>query len=474
MNKEFPAIFPVTCHTKHVGPGSTFVALQGEKMHGQIFIEEAIAHGATKIIIDQTYSASKIPNITYQLVDDAHQALAHYSAEALDFPAQKLSIIGVTGTKGKTTTASLLFHFLESAGIKTGLISSAENRLSTFFHQKSQLTTPTADYIQMFFSMAVNQGITHIIIETSSHALFYDKLYGVPLDMILFTNFKQDHLDFHKTMDRYFLTKLKIFSLLKQGGTVCLNNDDESIEKILNYLITARPDALIKTIGKTETASLKYKIIQNTFKKTCLRINKTLFSSQLLSGYFNAENIALAIAAVQTFHINNKSIKKALTHFKGVAGRGETIKLADEKKIIIDFAHNPSSMEAILSSLAQETEQLIVIFGCGGNKDTLKRPLMGALAAQYGSHIIITNDNPRNEDPLQIIHDILQGISNEKQKLCIIEPDRKKAIMLGLTLLKKNGIIALLGRGDEAEQIIGSTRIPFHDLSIALELSQLT
>ncbi len=474
MNEEFPTIFPVTCHTNHVGPGSTFVALQGEKMHGKLFVDDAIARGATRIIIEQTYSIPQRSGIEYILVKNAHQALAYYSAAALHFPAKKLSIIAVTGTKGKTTTASLLFHFLENAGLKTGLISSVENKLSTLFYQKSHLTTPTADYIQMFFSIAANKGITHCIIETSSHALFYDKLYGVPLKMVLFTNFKQDHLDFHKTMDRYFLTKLKIFSLLKSNGIACLNNEDISTNNIIKHLTAIRPDVKIKTIGTTRKASVTYKIIQSDFKKTCLRIKKTFFSSRILAGYFNAQNIALAIAAAQTLQINNTLLKQALKNFKGIAGRGEKIELADQKKIIIDFSHNPSSMEAILSSLAQETEQLIIIFGCGGNRDTSKRPLMGALAAQYGSHIIITNDNPRNEDPLNIIHDILQGIPSEKQKLCIIEPDRKKAILQGLALLKKNGIIALLGRGDESEQIIGSMRIPFHDTSIVLELSQLT
>ena len=474
MNFKFSSIFPVTCHTKHVGPGSTFVAIPGQNQHGQEFIPEALAKGAITIVVDSTFTAKKNPNVTYLHVDDAHRALSKLAAEALGYPSEKLYIIGVTGTKGKTSTGSLIFHLLQTVGIKAALISSVENKIGDIFCEKSSLTTPTADYIQMFCSQAVKEGTTHLIIETSSHALFYKKLADISLDLALFTNFNQDHLDFHKTMNHYFETKLKIFSLLKPTGKALINNNDSSTTIIRQHLQKKYPHIKLKTIGTDKKSDKQYRVIKTTLQKTSLKMSKSVFSSQYLNGYFNAQNIALAIAAAHQMQISNQQIKMGIKTFPGVEGRVEKIKIQNDKHVIIDFAHNPSSMESILSSLAQQTNQLIVLFGCGGNRDALKRSLMGSIAAQYGTIVIVTNDNPRHESPDKIIQEIVTGIDKKKLANIILEPDRRTAIQKGLMLLEPDGILAILGRGHETDQLMGSKKIPFHDATVVAELSHLT
>jgi UDP-N-acetylmuramoyl-L-alanyl-D-glutamate--2,6-diaminopimelate ligase len=473
MKTTFPSHFPVTCHTKHVGHGSTFFALQGVQCHGETFINQAIEKGATKIVIDKPLAIQIPPHIIVEQVENGHQELALQSARALDFPANKLTIIGITGTKGKTSTAFLLFHLLQNAGIKTALLSTVENRIGTEFVQKSSMTTPTADFLQIFCAEAVKRGATHVIIEISAHALSYEKITAIPLSIVLFSNFGQDHLDFYQTMENYFLAKLKIFSHLIPKGRAIINGDDSKAIEIINAINHTHSDVTIDTVGQKSSNNSRFSILHSTFEKSIISFDKNEYSIPHFFGSHNCQNLAMACKAALFCNITPKQIKASLSTFSGIPGRLEAIALNNNKIAFVDYAHNPSSMESVLQTLAPHTTQLIVIFGCGGDKDRLKRPIMGEIASRLGQIIIITNDNPRTEDSIAIIEEIKAGIDQKNLSKVFVIEDRKEAICKGLLLLEPGGFLAILGKGHEAEQIIGKTSYPFDDRIIVQEASYL-
>lgn len=435
--------FPVTCHTRHVGPGSTFVAIDGFVSSGVSFIEQAIARGAKKIVVSnksregaafgkQAKSLSALyPGVEFCFVSDCRKALAELSARELGYPASKLKIIGITGTKGKTTTAFLVEHLLSKLGFKTALLGSIYNKLGKDVIA-SERTTPESDYLHKFFCDCVEKQVTHVVMEVSSHSIALDRIHGLSFDVVGFTNLAAEHLDFHKTIDEYFATKCRLFSQVKPGGAIVINCDDPWGKKCYELLRERR----VQIVPVTKSSFV--------------------LESDALFGEFNAYNLAMAhaickqVCMIAGKNVTTEQFLKSLEGFAGVPGRLQLHTLANGARAFVDYAHNPSSMRAVLQALRPLTKHLIVLFGCGGDRDKTKRPVMANLAATYGDFVIITDDNPRNEDPEKIIESIYAGIPKEKQKITLCIKDRAQAIAKAVALSNSDSVIALLGKGHES------------------------
>ena len=440
-----PNIFPVTCHTDHVGPGSTFVAIKGFAQDGTQYIPVALEKGATTIVMepesnplsDTIQKLCTEHNATLIYVPNARQALAERASSALNHPWQKLKIIGITGTKGKTTTSYLVEHILRKAGYKTALLGTIAHKILDHT-QSCKGTTPESDYLQMFFAECIKQKIDYVIMEVSSHALSLDRVHGILFDAIGFTNLYPDHMDFHTNMDDYFAAKAQIFGMLKPGGTIVINGDDQWEQKAV-AIAQQQKQAHVVTFG-----------------------NDAL-PCPALFGTFNQYNIRMATLLCLSQGVDIATITQSLATFPGVKGRLELHILRNGARAFVDYAHNAASVEAVLKTLRPHTNNLIVLFGCGGNRDKGRRPGMGQVAAKLGDLVILTSDNPRMENPDDIIKDILAGIAPEHVHKVITEPDRRKAITLAAALAGKDSIIALLGKGHENYFLVQGQTLHFDD-----------
>lgn len=467
----FDKIYPVTCHTDHVGPNSTFVVIKGFKEDGLQYIQTAIEKGATKIVLDKsTQLTQKSPGVEYIFVEDTRVALAELCAQALGNPAEKLKFIGITGTSGKTTTTYLIDYILRESGYKTALLGSVKNRILDQ-EEEITLTTQNSDYIQMFLAECVKKGVQVVTMEVSSHGLALNRIHGINFDVAGFTNLSPEHMDFHPTMDHYFETKTKIFDYLKKDGLAVINTDSEWGLKAANILRDNNDNQNFKTItfGQTTPHSNlefeKFELLQNSLHE--LKINFTkcnqIIQTKKLLGEFNGYNIAMAFLACKHFNIAPDKITLAIQKFVGVPGRMQCHTLKNGAQAFVDFAHKPDAFEKVLKNLRPHTSNLIVIFGCGGNRDKTKRPVMGSSAAKYADQIIVTDDNPRDENRQTIADEIMSGIPKEKksQTFCIL--DRKAAIEKAANLATPNSIIALLGKGHENYYLIQGKKYHFDD-----------
>jgi UDP-N-acetylmuramoyl-L-alanyl-D-glutamate--2,6-diaminopimelate ligase len=474
MILQLPSFFPVTCHTDYVGSGSTFVAINGFKEDGTHYISQAIVQGATCIVVQKDVKLSttninliKKTGVIVKYVEDARLALATLSAQAAHFPAKKLKIIGITGTKGKTTTTFLLAHILRFAGYKTALLSTVANIIDT--HEfVSPLTTPQPDYLHQFFKQAVEVNTEYVVMEVAAQAVTMHRIADIQFDGIIFTNFSQEHLEFYKTLDDYFQAKCLLFKYAKSQAPLIVNADDNYCQKLQQQF------EKITWLSMKKGGAIHGSFLADPFQQIDLQVNwqtiNYIFFCPQLIGKFNGYNMLSAIGMALEIGISPTAISAALKTFAGVPGRMERYALSNGATAIIDYAHNPASYQEILSLLRQLTSQLIVIFGAGGNRDATKRPLMGKIAAKFADKVILTTDNPRTEDPYQIVRDIMEGISKTLQHKIICELDREKAIKKGYSYSRKNSIIVLLGKGNEEYQLIGNKKIYFSEKIILQEL----
>ncbi len=463
--------FPVTSHTDHVGEGSTFVAISGLQIDGVLFIEKALAKGAKTIVVDQDLDdvlVQKIIDAGAQFIKvfDARQALAELSFKALENPERQLKIIGVTGTKGKTTTTFLIEHILRTSGYKTALVGGVKNKILDQ-EEASVLTTPSSDYLAMFFSECVKQGVQCVIMEVSSHAISQYRVDGIDFDLIAFTNLGTDHLDYHKTQEDYFEIKAHLFSHIKPGGAIVINGDDAWASKMLDRAREMGTQHKLCVIGQKPRKAITdlFSIKNNSVVGLDLIVNSNFeFSSPTLFGEFNAYNLIMATVATRELGVSIDIIKTAIITFSGVPGRLNHYTLKNGAQAFVDFAHNPSSMESVLKALRAISKHLIVVFGCGGNRDKIKRPVMGALAVKYADQVIVTDDNPRFEDRQAIINDILAGIDQKDMAKVICEPDRRTAIGIAAWQSGPEVVIALLGKGHETYYLINGEKNHFDDM----------
>lgn len=452
-NSILPSIYPVACHTDNVGPGTTFVAIQGMKQNGVDHIPVALAKGASRVVValdavvpEEMMQQIRVRGIDLARVESTRSALAELSAQALGHPAQKLKIIAITGTKGKTTTTFLLAHLLRSLGKKTAMLSTVHNRIGDEI-LTTKLTTQQPDYLHVFFDVCVNQGIEYVVMETAAQAFTLHRVAGIRFDAAIFTNFSKEHGEFYTTEEEYFAAKLQIVEHLKPGAPLFLNADDERLREL----------------GVRCLSGVCW------FSPTLL--DTSSYFCPALIGAFNQYNVAAATSCVEVVTLSTRiDIQHALHSFSGVPGRLEKYDLPNGALGIIDYAHNPSSFEAVLGELRTLTPHLIAVFGCGGERDVTKRPLMGAIASAVADLVVVTADNPRSEQLSVINAQILSGIALEHKNRVVVEESRERAIRLAYERSQSGSIIVLLGKGPDEYQIVQGMTYPFSEKRILKSL----
>ena len=460
----------IESNSKRITPNSLCVAIKGFDFDGHKFVEEAINNGATSVMLDMNADLKgiKIPeHVTIIIADDTRKALAIVAANFYDNPSRKLKVIGVTGTKGKTTTTYMLKALLEKLGYKVGLIGTIENYAGEDSLGKSIRTTPESLELQRLLYKMVSEKVDIVVMEVSSQSLKLNRVYGMDFDIGVFTNFYKDHISLkeHSDMDDYFNSKLKLFDMCKKAF---INMDDFKVAKvktlaknceIKTYAINNEANILAKDITITNV-SVDFKIKLNG-RNERIKIN--------IPGRFSVYNALAAISVALEFKATNEKIKEALENIS-VPGRSELVPNKKDLAIMIDYAHTPESLENILQAVRTYTRgRVICVFGCGGDRDKTKRPLMGEVAGRVANFSIITSDNPRTENPADIIAEIEAGISKTKGKYVVIE-DRREAIKEALRMMNKIDIVVLAGKGHEPYQEINGEKLPFDERVIVKEI----
>lgn len=440
--------------SRKVQKGDTFVAIKGATVDGHDYIESAIKNGATKIICEHgNYDVDTL------IVSDTKEYLQNYIVSNFKEEVNKLDIIGITGTNGKTTTSYLTYQMLNKLGVKTAYIGTIGFYIDDDIKELPN-TTPEILEVYSMLIEALEKGCKVVVMEVSSHALALKRVEGLNFKIEAFTNLTEDHLDYHKTMENYLNAKLKILEQLKNDGTIIVNNDDEygKYFKQKNF----------QTIGFNES---NYQILNYESNTDGTNINfqynDNVYSVKTnLRGRFNVYNYmtTLAIVNIYKFELDEIiSITKDIYHPKG---RCEQVTIRDAAAII-DYAHTPDAVEKIINSFLENKKgRIITIVGCGGDRDPMKRPIMGKIATEKSDYVIFTNDNPRTEDPNAIMNDIIAGVSKNNYEVIL---DRKSAINKGLSLLKTNDTLLILGKGHEDYQIIGHEKHHLDDKEIVLE-----
>ena len=461
-----------------------FVAVPGLKYDGHDYIPEAVAGGAKFIVHERDYTPPT--GVTAVKVPDCRRALGALGKNYFRNPSSDLCLIGVTGTNGKTTTTFLLESILEAAGFRAGVLGTVNYR----FNGKvlpAPNTTPESFEMQKILRTMADEGITHVIAEVSSHALDLRRVDDCAFDMGIFTNLSQDHLDYHSTMETYFQAKKRFFSEVLPGSPkrprfMIVNGDDPWGQRLQKE---AGNDLFSRTYGIENRSDMTADPITLSLKgiKTELHTDQTSFAVlSPLIGKFNLYNIMAAAMAAVSLNIPEKIIRKGITKLRKVPGRLEKISKSNEPTVFVDYAHTDDALRRVLQNLSAFRERkIITVFGCGGDRDRGKRPLMGRAAVTLSDIAIVTSDNPRTENPLAIISEIEEGIrdlavkkflpeelkGNINEKGYTVIPDRKKAIVEAVALADSSDIVLIAGKGHENYQIIGTTRIPFDDRKLA-------
>ena len=439
--------------SRQVKPGDVFVAISGFAVDGHRFIPMAVEKGAAVVFCERTPEAA----VNYVRFADTRKALALASANWFGHPAEQMTMIGITGTNGKTTSTYLLKHILEKElGAKVGLVGTIQNMIGEEIIE-TERTTPESYELQALFRQMLDAGCTHVIMEVSSHALVLDRVGGVRFHTGLFTNLTQDHLDFHKTMEEYRKAKSMLFSVCDHG---VINMDDEAAEKMLQE---AKCPVLTYSAGG-HTADLTAADAVLEADRVCfqaLYAGNSLNMELGIPGKFSVYNALGVIGMALTLGLSMEQIASSLATAKGVKGRAEVVPTpGKDYTILIDYSHTPDSLENILKTAREFCKgRLIALFGCGGDRDPIKRPIMGRIGAEYADLAVVTSDNPRTEDPMKIIDQIVVGVQETGKPYMVIE-NRRQAIRWAMDNACAGDVIILAGKGHETYQEIGHEK--FH------------
>ena len=460
----------IESNSKNVKEGYMFVAIKGFSVDGHQYINSAIENGATVIVIEEGCNTKlfSIPeNITIIMAKDTREALAICSSNFYGNPSKKFKLIGVTGTKGKTTTTFMIKEILEKAGKKVGLIGTIATYINGKKIKDSDRTTPESLELQQLFSKMADEGVEVVVMEVSSQSLKLHRVDGCQFDLVLFTNFSEDHISEkeHPDMEDYFNSKLKLFKMCENG---IVNIDDLHGNKIPNLF----PESNITTYGIDNPANVLAKDITITNSLVDFKVKLTDRNERVktdIPGRFSVYNSLAAICVAQKFGIEPEIIKEALETVK-VPGRSELVDNKRELTIMIDYAHSPESLQNILQAVKSYTRgRVISVFGCGGDRDTTKRAIMGEISGKIADFTIITSDNPRTEDPEKIVKQIEQGMKKTNGKYKVIV-DRTEAIKQAIIMANKKDIIILAGKGHEPYQEINGEKYPFDERIIVREI----
>ena len=447
-------------------PGELFVAIRGQRSDGNAFVEAALRKGAAAVASEQPPQ----PGAPWLQVPDAREALAVFSAAVLGYPSKQLTLVGVTGTNGKTTTAFLIDAALRAAGHRVGLVGTVQYRIGDRLAEAAR-TTPEASELQGYFSEMRSAGCSHAVLEVSSHSLELKRVHGCAFTAAVFTNLTRDHLDFHGDMDRYFAAKRRLFeALLSEDGHAVLNADDGRLAAL-----RAATRGAVLTYGlRSVDADLRAEAVE-------LGIDGTRFQAvtpqgrfdvrTALLGRFNVENVLAALGTAHALGIDPHTALAGIAGLKGVPGRMERIDAGQDFAVIVDYAHTDDALRNLLETVrGLQPRRVLTVFGCGGDRDRTKRPLMGAVAGRLSDVVVVTSDNPRSEPPEAIIDEILRGMNGGRGAERHVIPDRRDAIARALELARPGDAVVLAGKGHETYQELRDRTVPFDDRQVARDL----
>ena len=462
------SIEKVCFDSRKVEADTLFIAIRGTVVDGHHFIAEVIAKGATAIVCEEM-PAERFQSVTYVQVKDSSLALAIIAANFYDHPSEKLKLIGVTGTNGKTTVVTLLHALFRQLGYKVGLLSTVVNRINDL-EIPSTHTTPDPLQLNALLAKMVDSECTYCFMEVSSHAVVQHRISGLQFDGGVFTNITRDHLDYHKTFEEYIKAKQGFFDKLSSNAFALVNTDDRN-----GKIMVQNSKAMVKTFSLMGVADFKAKILESSFAGLMLNIEGNDLLCRL-SGKFNAYNLLSVYGVAMLMGEEKLAVLTAISTLQSPEGRFQRVESANGVIGIIDYAHTPDALQNVLSTIQDirlGNEQIITVVGCGGDRDKGKRPQMAAIACDQSDRVILTSDNPRNEDPDQIIAEMKVGIPIHQQKKVLSVSDRREAVRTACALAKKGDIILLAGKGHEKYQEIKGVKHPFDDLQVLEESFEL-
>ncbi len=447
--------------------GALFVAVKGTQTDGHTYINEAIEMGASAIICEDMPKELNNELCYIQVVDSA-MALSHAAAAFYNFPSHELKLIGVTGTNGKTSIATLLYELTTELGFASGLLSTIANKINGK-EIPSTHTTPDAVAINVLLSEMVKQNCEYAFMEVSSHAIDQKRIAGLEFTGAIFTNLTHDHLDYHKTFANYRDVKKKFFDNLSKRAFALVNADDKNARFMLQNTKAQKYSYALQNI-----ADFNAKVLEYDLRGTYMIIDQREAWMQFV-GKFNASNLLAVYATSVLLGHEKDEILRVMSALRPVEGRFDTLLCCGNKNVVIDYAHTPDALENVLKTIAgvrEKSAEIFTVFGAGGNRDKSKRPEMAEAVARYSNKIIITSDNPRNENPEEIINDIYIGVPLAKRNAVLKISDRKQAIRTALMMAKEGDVILIAGKGHEKYQEINGQKFPFDDKKVVLEYNE--
>ncbi|WP_298535997.1 UDP-N-acetylmuramoyl-L-alanyl-D-glutamate--2,6-diaminopimelate ligase [uncultured Algibacter sp.] len=451
--------------SRKIAQGDLFVAIRGLVSDGHDFIDKAIEKGA-KSIVCESLPDNLVDDVTYVEVDNSSKALAIIASNFYDNPSENLRLVGVTGTNGKTTIASLLYQLFKKAGYKVGLLSTVQILIDNKVY-KATHTTPDSLTINKYLSEMNEEGVEFCFMEVSSHGIHQFRTEGLCFEGGIFTNLSHDHLDYHKTFAEYRDVKKKFFDELPKSAFALSNVDDKN-----GLVMLQNTKAKKYTYALKQYADYKSQILENQFGGLLLKVDDSEVWTRLI-GNFNAYNVLAIYATAELLGLEKVEILRLISDLDSVSGRFQYV-VSDEKiTAIVDYAHTPDALKNVLetiNSIRTKNEELITVVGCGGDRDKTKRPKMGHIASALSTKVIFTNDNPRSEKPEDILKEVEAGVEPQNFKKTLTIEDRKQAIKAACQMAQPNDIILIAGKGHETYQEINGERFDFDDLKIVQEL----
>ncbi|MFD1314442.1 UDP-N-acetylmuramoyl-L-alanyl-D-glutamate--2,6-diaminopimelate ligase [Namhaeicola litoreus] len=458
-------IIQVSFDSRDIVKGALYVAQKGLLFDGHTFIDEVISKGAVAIVC-QEFPKEILDHITYVLVQNSQRALAIIASNFYGNPSRKLKLVGVTGTNGKTTVATQLYNLFQLDGKKSGLISTISIKIGKEVFGTTH-TTPDSITINKSLAKMVEEDVEYCFMEVSSHGIHQSRTAGLVFEGGIFTNLTHDHLDYHKTFSEYRDVKKRFFDELPKEAFALTNADDKNGMVMLQNTNANQYTYALKTV-----ADFKGKILENQFSGLVLSIDGQELYTKLI-GEFNAYNLLAIYGAAILLGIEKIEVLRLISMLKNVDGRFQYTISPKGVIAIVDYAHTPDALKNVLetiNSIRTNNENVITVVGCGGDRDKEKRPKMASIATQLSNQVILTSDNPRTEDPVEILKDMEQGVAPEHYKKYVTITDRFQAIKTACQMAEENDIILIAGKGHETYQILGKTKIDFDDFKIAKEL----
>ncbi|MCC7301404.1 MAG: UDP-N-acetylmuramoyl-L-alanyl-D-glutamate--2,6-diaminopimelate ligase [Bacteroidia bacterium] len=458
------AIGSVTFDSRNVKPDSLFVAVRGTKADGHAFIADVVRNGVAAVICEE-YPADLPLEVTFVKVKDSSAALGIVAANFYDNPSEKLRLVGITGTNGKTTTATLLFELFRRLGYNVGLLSTVSNRINDSVIPSTH-TTPDAISLNALLARMAEEQCTHCFMEVSSHAVVQHRINGLRFVGGIFTNITHDHLDYHKTFDEYIRAKKVFFDQLPSSAFALVNKDDPNGELMLQNTRASK-----NTYSLRSASTFKCKVVENQFAGLLLNLDGTEVWTKLI-GYFNAYNLLAVYSAGVLLKEDKMKVLTGLSTLSPVEGRFQFHRTENGLVAIVDYAHTPDALKNVLRTIHEirtGNEKVFTVVGCGGDRDPLKRPVMAKIALEHSDQVILTSDNPRSEDPEAILRDMQKGVEAHQKRKVLTITDRREAIRTACSMAGSKDIILVAGKGHETYQEIMGVKYPFDDMEVLQE-----